>query len=664
MPTVPSPSFLLPEKFPGRSLAEHLCALQREYAIVNDKSLEWASNLRCLRVPAEAEAEEQEILILQRIPQRDFTRLRNYVAVSYSCEHMPDFEEKELGGYNIKQGPRDSSWRPNKTRNIAIQRAIRYARWVGSPHFWIDKDCVDQSNYEEKELAMDSMDLVYSGSQYPVGLMSTILRTENEIRTLQALLSSGGDCELTCGGLTIEQVMNLLELLYKDRWWQRAWIYQEEYLAGLRMDVLIRHDPDLEWVKKEVFSTESEDETGSEGREETSCESESGDQDDHIVEEICFRATELRQAATSFLLTLQGMSLERWQDATDRLLKRFGKYNMLYNLTKSANSKAMSARVIADIRARDIELEYDIIPIAANSCDYAARFDTRRMANSPYSADICTLAMFFMNGEIIANGKDIMPPPAKLNVGDYLDLISFDAFDPPVGHRELTWLKDCRFSEVELTPEGMCTPGHMWRVFDRFDVTRWNLDDPPAGDIDTFCLHELARKLRAAADNAKIAMSRLPDQLVGYLETFWLCKDSSAGRGHMRLMALEIARAIKHKEAAFLSLAELEWGEDDAYAIFVGDYDDGDLIFTSFSGGEVEDEDGRQRTRHVSLKVREETKGGSCLLRLTEWVNGLAFFEGREQRKKVFGWPTSWTKPTRKRKREDDVEDLEVIVID
>jgi hypothetical protein len=109
-------------------------------------------------------------------------------------------------------------------------------------------------------------------------------------------------------------------------------------------------------------------------------------------------------------------------------------------------------------------------------------------------------------------------------------------------------------------------------------------------------------------------------------------------------------RAIYEEQHQWLSLATLEGSNDERCALFVGDHS-GSSVFTSWFDGD--DKDGRQRTRHVSLKVAVNENAGLQRLSIIEWVNGLTFWKGRRQKKAVFRWPAAWEKknsPSRKRK--------------
>lgn len=49
-------------------------------------------------------------------------------------------------------------------------------------------ECNLQHDSEEKQIAMESMDLVYRGSRYTVGLLAIILQDQDDFNFLQALL--------------------------------------------------------------------------------------------------------------------------------------------------------------------------------------------------------------------------------------------------------------------------------------------------------------------------------------------------------------------------------------------------------------------------------------------------------------------------------------------
>jgi hypothetical protein len=81
--------------------------------------------------------------------------------------------------------------RKNVVRDEVLERVLRYANYTGICRLWIDKKCSPQENSVEKQTAMDSMDLVYSKSRHPVGLLAVILHHQSEVNYLQMLMMCG-----------------------------------------------------------------------------------------------------------------------------------------------------------------------------------------------------------------------------------------------------------------------------------------------------------------------------------------------------------------------------------------------------------------------------------------------------------------------------------------
>ena len=324
----------------------------------------------------------------------------------------------------------------------------------------------------------------------------------------------------------------------------------------------------------------------------------------------------------------------------------------------------MSWMIFADIGDRRVSRKYDILPIAANCIDYAVRLNSQALAlrkPSRHSVGLCALTMYLLNGELIHNYKANSKSPTAMSASEYLKHISFSEFDPPVGSGHLTWLKSCRLSNVNLRQDGIHTRGHIWKVYDHFDIDQWPDAEftpikPSESGLDS---HERDRLSQFAgrlwrAESSGINMTRdsqLPELISRHLEKDFTSNESSATKQYMDTMAGEIVRAIDEDTETTLSLATLE-GSKEAFAVFVGFRPKGTRIFTSWSSGL--DEDNRERTRHVSVEVALVKKVIQPLLECTGWMNGLAFWEGHAQKEAIFCWPAMWKEKngvSRKRKR-------------
>jgi Heterokaryon incompatibility protein (HET) len=69
-----------------------------------------------------------------------------------------------------------------------MDRVVNYVTHFGLSAFWIDQECIDQQDSRAKERAMQSMDLVYRCSKYPLGVLTKPLRQKMQLKLLHQML--------------------------------------------------------------------------------------------------------------------------------------------------------------------------------------------------------------------------------------------------------------------------------------------------------------------------------------------------------------------------------------------------------------------------------------------------------------------------------------------
>jgi Heterokaryon incompatibility protein (HET) len=152
---------------------------------------------------------------------------------------------------------------PSVVQDVVYDRLIAYAKHYDIKHIWIDQECINQSDDEEKQTAVQSMDLVYRNSYKPVALMSVQIDSQVKLDLLTSLMREefidGGDydgppkLDRSMRPKFAMKILNLLEHITSDQWWKRAWPFQEECCSFLKMCLLIRHRSGLDKVRaKEV----------------------------------------------------------------------------------------------------------------------------------------------------------------------------------------------------------------------------------------------------------------------------------------------------------------------------------------------------------------------------------------------------------------------------
>ncbi|GIZ48177.1 hypothetical protein CKM354_001125000 [Cercospora kikuchii] len=574
----------------------------------------WAKNLSCIWI------NPNNTLQLRGGRYRS-SGIQDYVAVSYSWKETPGLEDAKAGGYSIFDC-KDGHVRPSKVRDQALSRVIRYAKYHQVFRFWIDRECIPDDKSEERQIAMESMDLVYRTSAYPVGLLAATLETQDQVNQLQDLLlgayavldeDSYPRLVQPVHASSSRAAFNLLRRLQADRWWNRAWIFQEEYLSSIRMHLLIRRKQDTVAFRQFGF----------------------------LHGEMCINAANFREQATIFLLAFQREAQGKRSRVSAQMLKMLGSYKIQYRFQHDAKGKAMAPRIFADIQRRGIEKLHDRIHIAANSCNYAIRFNSEIMLDRGHDLDLCLLTMYLLNGELLRGVRNIQKLPTDMHLTNYLQYITFDKFDVPVEGKDLSYLKTCRLYGVSLSYEGILAKGHVWRFSGALFTRAW----PPAprwsrkyhnkglNNFQRDCLHQALIKLR----NYDQALHFLAGRIEHYLEQDMLDADPSPVKQHMDLMAESVVEAIRvGKPLQVVSMHE------DALpcSLFTGLMKPATGVFASWYAGFGGD--GRHRQSQVSLGVEVEDTIAGPRLTTVQWVNGLVFFKQNEQTTVIFRWPQKW----------------------
>ncbi|KAI2619382.1 hypothetical protein GGS26DRAFT_330424 [Hypomontagnella submonticulosa] len=563
---------------------------------------------------------------------------RDYVAVSYTWEPSKEEEEagyETTGRYLVEPRKTGKSALPSEVRDVVWDRVLNYADHVGCENIWIDRECVNQDNKAEKEAAIQSMHLVYNLSRWPIALLTRVITTAEELDLL---------ADLMCGEVSPEDeeaVLNLLDDITSNLWWTRAWTFQEDHKASTRMMLLIPHTRDLEKRKQAIEGLNGEPLLGD------------------VEGEICIKSMNFRRKATEFCLSYRKRAEDK--DICDKILKAAAQYNILLGnecLLSGVRSvsRSMSPTILSDILSRGIKEESDRLAIMANCCTYGTRLDSNCLKADGSSLSLSILALYLLNGEIIENdpgqsGRGTLND----NVYEYLSKQSLSNFRPPIDHG-LTFIRNCRFLDPQLTPDGTQTKGHLWKLGKviRRKPMKWEKYsslrplDKFATELeyrDYGCSYtDLAARLLAwAYENPP----KLDENGRSY---------RSGWRGWM---AGEVEEALMEGKVLRLGcLVHPKYGSDaSSYrAVFVSDGDDDwqDETAKSYaftSSRLVEDPVFGNTQRHVSLEVdvewqRQEESGGRSSyvppkLYIKRWLNGFCFFEGVSQRPVLFPWPAA-----------------------
>lgn len=571
--------------------------------------------LRCLSATAvDPKKLGRPDLFLIELSRQD----RDFAAISYVWGAT---EHEDLGNGSYRVILKSGRTRPAQVRDIVLDRVIKYIASQGISSFWIDQECINQANKRERAEAMQSMDVVYRRSRFPVGVLSVPLTRQRQVNHLQKLLTGSlaedvgdryGRVRLLISFSKAYEVLQTLFRIMCDPWWTRRWIFQEEYCTSTAMQLLIP----MELSIKKLDIADSK------------------------VDDLVIDARLFRLQATRFCIACESIQTfrsrrSRWQCRF--VLRRAKSYNMLrrygWMINDTGRNLAMSTRILADICRRSASVQSDTLAIMANCCGYSTRLDVEQLeAAGVRSLSLALLALFIINGEILNHSLEHC-------VGTTIDFIkthSFRRFSPPTCDQQLTFMKRCRLSRIHLCNEGIQTVGYIWQCRQVIQLPCMSSSEcRDAGTvlarIATHLGSSSAAKLQACFEDYRKGI--LPQFLrtPGLEDVF----DDMVGA---------IVQAVINGKHIFL--AQLV-GHQEPLAIFISETSLtlGSIIFTSFEHADDVKMEPRRRflDKFVSLRVDRKQHVDDSLphLEVRDWANGVWLPELSNRQSVLFPWPQS-----------------------
>ncbi|KAJ3577767.1 hypothetical protein NPX13_g2803 [Xylaria arbuscula] len=478
-------------------------------------------------------------------------RSRNYVALSYTWDH-PLSSEQPSGKYFVQS--HNGCLVQSEVRDSVFERAGKYMMCHKLHHLWIDRECIVQEASEEKEIALQVMDLVYQCSDHPIALLYQPVLSTGDLMLLAGLmkgkfvylsetvfkLSAALSYEVAC------RILKLLEAIVGDVWWSRAWTYQENYRGGTNMHLLIPHKMPPgsypgEYV--EIFGG--------------------------VPGEVTLNSAIFHEAATAFCLAFDPPT--ELKKVKELVCERAGRYTLLlqkpgfHSLARA--SRSMSPLVISDIEKRHLKLPSDRLPIIANCCQYSVRLNGIEIAKQRHSVSLAILALFLLNGEILYNGPEDTPSVLSTsNIIDFLKTQAFRQYSPPLSALGLTYNKSCRFINVQLDGHGIKTQGHLWKLGCYVDTSEWlPFVEDKGSSLPFINRHRLMLLANELLERRHLS---LYEDICDYLEDGDGSKDGiSFARSYQHQMAGELAAAIS--AGKLLQLGVL-WNPSNKYQPYSG----------------------------------------------------------------------------------------------
>ncbi|GAB7322019.1 hypothetical protein MBLNU13_g03072t1 [Cladosporium sp. NU13] len=380
----------------GRDAAEHWSNHLRFIAAdttcrpvearVDDVEDSESENCTCVSYPSVSlSKDERQLMVTDPMNLAECT---HYLAVSYCCSSSAMAEYHGLPYSIRRKGILGAPACPSDL----LRRVINFARECGLDYLWIDQECIEQGDPDDKDTGIQAMDLVYQMAEQSVAVLEVQIHEQRHLNALGLLQVCDGEADLAPTDLL--DLIEALEIVLGDRWFERTWCLQESTSAARKMALLIRRDPSLQlpdglWGRTQ---TRTEFELDLSALQEQipgwfACQVDQVGETDNLV--LHARGSAILAAWSSLLVP---------------------------DVAPSDNSGGRpvcdAAEALWHMSRRSNSITSDRLAIFANICDYDIRLDNRILDELGYGFSICAIVLAALNGDF-----SLMAGVATCNAG-------------------------------------------------------------------------------------------------------------------------------------------------------------------------------------------------------------------------------------------------------
>lgn len=300
----------------------------------------------------------------------------HYVAISYCWQSWAEALNSKRC-YSVR---RKGSLTPPKCPSLLMNWAVEFTHLKGLRLFWIDQECIDQYDPYDKSTGIQAMDLVYEQAEYSVAILATTVKEQRHLDAINSLLTVY-DSEHDLDVSTLGDLIEILELIVADPWFERAWTLQESTSGARQMTLLIGCGDSLEGtLRSECYEHDLH-----------FFELELPELHIQISSSLTVRVEELPAADQELRMRCNAF-LDAWSrimppdvnaDYDDRERTACDAADALWYMQRRMNS------VVADRLA-----------ILANLCAYDIRLDTKSLDKLGFDFSICAMTLAVLNGDL------------------------------------------------------------------------------------------------------------------------------------------------------------------------------------------------------------------------------------------------------------------------
>ena len=269
----------------------------------------------------------------------------------------------------------DGVWRDLKCPPALMQRMVVFASWQRRGFIWIDQECIDQEDTEDKQVGIRAMDLVYQQAERSVAVLEVCLTEQRQVDALEIILDMTPQDFLDRE--TFLAILETLELITSDPWFSRAWCLQEATSGARSMTLLLQYAEGLD-----VPSTFE------------------------IMGNIYLELAELNNLVSSWLPAQMERAFLHDKDIWTRGQRSIDLWfdknvpNVDTAIDYETHVMCNGIQALHFLEQRQNSVIADRLAILANLCGYDLRLDAAKTEKRGYDFSVSALTLAIINGDI------------------------------------------------------------------------------------------------------------------------------------------------------------------------------------------------------------------------------------------------------------------------
>ncbi|GIZ45763.1 hypothetical protein CKM354_000891600 [Cercospora kikuchii] len=297
----------------------------------------------------------------------------HYIAVSYCWTSTG---QAPYTGQPFTLQTSNNPPRPPSCTFSLLDRVIQFASWKQVSLIWIDQECIDQSDPQDKNVGIQSMDFVYQQASYCLAVLEATITEQRHLTALSELLENNvemDDLEM------IQDVCEALRIVMSDQWFERAWCLQESVSGNRQMTLSVRCSEDLE-VPDLLGSAV------------TGCfEMELSELHHTIVSSLGLHLDQVSES-------LDPATLERYRQVINDWYENMAP-DVSDDFDIEARTVCNASQALNYLSRRQNSVVADRLAILANLCRYEIRLNIQAVDVLGFGFSICAYILAIMNGD-------------------------------------------------------------------------------------------------------------------------------------------------------------------------------------------------------------------------------------------------------------------------